>query len=98
MKRTFKKILVILLILMYLLPIFQSVSLAATEISEANIVYDHACGYHLQFWDKKQSNWSFVIIHYVYYQAPNGQKYPAYCLNSDRDRSSVRIYQVIQYQ
>ena len=91
MKKTFKKILVILLILMYLLPMFQSITLAATEISEANIVYSHECGYHLQFWDKKQNNWSAVIIHYVYYQAPNGQQYPAYCLNSDRDGVGVDI-------
>lgn len=86
MKRTFKKVLVILLIIMYLLPMFQSISLASTEISEASIVSDHECGYHLQYWDKTRSIWSYVIVHYVYYQAPNGQQYPAYCLNPDKDR------------
>lgn len=82
MKKTFKKILVILLILMYLLPMFQSVSLAATEISEANIIYDHDCGYHLQYWHN--NSWHYVIISFVKYKAPNGQYYPAYCLNPDR--------------
>ena len=82
MKKTFKKLLVILLILMTLLPTFKSVSLASTEISEANIIYDHDCGRHLQYWHNNQ--WYYIIISYVKYLAPNGQYYPAYCLNPDR--------------
>ena len=83
MKKTLKKVVCILLIIMYLLPIFQNVSLAATEISEANIVYEHDCGHHLQYWHNDK--WYYVIVSYVHYQAPNGQHYPAYCLNPDRD-------------
>lgn len=89
MKKTFKKILVVVLILMYLLPIFQNVSLAATEISEANIIYDHDCGQHLQYWHDNQ--WYYVIISFVKYKAPNGQYYPAYCLNPDRDGVGASI-------
>lgn len=83
MKKTLKKVVCISLIIIYLLPIFQNVSLAATEISEANIVYEHDCGRHLQYWHNNQ--WYYVIVSYVHYQAPNGQHYPAYCLNPDRD-------------
>lgn len=83
MRKTLKKIVCIVLILIYLLPVFQNVALAATEISEANIVYDHECGHHLQYWHNNM--WYYVTVSYVHYKAPNGQYYPAYCLNPERD-------------
>lgn len=82
MKKTLKKVILVILLMLLLLSSFQNLVLAATEISEANIVYSHDCGYHLQFW--YNGRWSYVITSYVQYQAPNGQYYPAYCLNADR--------------
>lgn len=82
-KKVSKKIIYIILLIITLLSSFQGI-VSAVEINNAFIQYSHDCGYHLQFWDTKQNRWSYVITSYVEYTAPNGNKYPAYCLNSDK--------------
>lgn len=82
-KKLSKKAIYIMLLIITLLSSFQGI-VSATEINNAFIQYSHDCGYHLQFFDHKQNAWSYVKTSYVEYTAPNGNKYPAYCLNIDR--------------
>lgn len=82
-KKVSKKVIYIMLLIITLLSSFQSI-VSATEINNAFIQFSHDCGYHLQFWDTKQNAWSYVITSYVEYTAPNGNKYPAYCLNAEK--------------
>lgn len=80
-KKISKKAIYIMLLIVTLLSSFQGI-VSATEINNAFIQYSHDCGYHLQYWHNNK--WYYVITSYVEYTAPNGQRYPAYCLNSDR--------------
>ena len=82
-KKLSKKAIYIMLLIITIMSSFQGI-VSATEIDNAFIQYSHNCGYHLQFWDTKQNAWSYVITSYVDYVAPNGTRYPAYCLNVDR--------------
>lgn len=78
-----KKLVYVLLILMTILPsLMQTVSLAVTDISSAQVQNGGDCGYHLQFWDSDKSRWSYIITTFAYYEQ-NGTQYPAYCLNRD---------------
>ena len=87
-KKLSKKAIYIMLLIITLLSSFQGI-VSATEISNAFIQYSHDCGYHLQYWHNNK--WYYVITSYVEYTAPNGNKYPAYCLNSDRAGASAGL-------
>lgn len=80
---TKKKIISVILLIITLISMLPSM-VSAVEIDKAAIQYSHDCGFHLQFFDKKQNAWSYIITAYVEYSAPNGARYPAYCLNSDK--------------
>lgn len=56
----------------------------ATEIKNADIYYEYECDWVLQFLNPKNNVWTYVRTFYTVYNAPNGQKYPTYCLNSDK--------------
>ena len=81
----FNKIISALILVITLLMQFSSV-FAAFEVQNAFIEYDTDCGKHLQV-DNGGGNWGEIITSYVEYQAPDGQKYPAYCL--DRTKPGV---------
>lgn len=87
-KKISKKAIYIMLLIITLLSSFQGI-VSAVEINNAFIQYSHDCGYHLQYWHNNQ--WTYVITSYVEYTAPNGNKYPAYCLNSDRAGVSASL-------
>ena len=86
MKKTKEKMGIIMIILLllssYLTP-FLNVSNAYSINDNVNIYTVQDPEYHLQFWDTKQNNWSYVITYYVGYTAEDGHFYPAYCVNSD---------------
>lgn len=78
-----KKLVCVLLIILTIIPnLFQTISLAATEISSAHILDGGDCGYHLQFWHSEKGVWSYIITTFAYYEQ-NGNQYPAYCLNKE---------------
>lgn len=79
MKKTLKKVICILLIIMFILPIFQNVVLASMIGQSALIKYDRDCELNIQYW-KENVGWSYITCSYVYYEQ-DGQQYPAYCLD-----------------
>ena len=56
---------------------------AAFDVQSAFIEYQTDCGDYLQV-NNGGGNWGRVITSYVEYQAPDGQKYPAYCLDNTK--------------
>lgn len=80
MKKTLKRVICILLIIMFILPIFQNVALAAMVGQTKLIQYDRTCELNLQYWNADKNRWSYITCSYVYYEN-NGQQYPAYCLD-----------------
>lgn len=77
-----KKIVYIILLIVYLVNAFSGI-VSATQINDAQIIDMGDCGYHLQFWDTKQNAWSYIITTLVGYNY-QGQTHYAYCLNADR--------------
>lgn len=59
----------------------------ATEIQKADIHYEYECDRVLEFLNPKNNVWTQVRTFYTVYEAPNGIRYPTYCLNSDKKRS-----------
>ena len=55
---------------------------AATEITSADLSYVKDCGSHLQA--KDSNSWYTIVASYIEYKAPNGQIYPAYCLDNTK--------------
>lgn len=55
---------------------------ADTEITSADLSYVKDCGSHLQA--KDANGWYTIVASYVEYKAPNGQIYPAYCLDNTK--------------
>ena len=80
MKKTLKRVICILLIVMFILPIFKNVALAAMVGQTKLIQYDRNCELNLQYWNANVNRWSYITCSYVYYEN-NGQQYPAYCLD-----------------
>lgn len=86
MKKTKQKIgiiMIILLLLSYLTP-FINVS-NAFNVSNAYIYSVKDSEYHLQYWNSNRNVWSYQIITYVGYKGEDGNFYPAYCLDSDKN-------------
>ena len=83
MKNFKKKSLIIALMIIIMLSIFQNYTLAATEISSAQILSGVDCGLHLQY-KAESGTWYYITTHYQYY-VHNGKEYPAYCLNREKD-------------
>ena len=59
-----KKIIYILLLLIYLINSFSGI-VSAVQINNAQILDLGECERHLQFWDTKQNAWSDIITTYV---------------------------------
>ena len=77
-----KKTIYIMLLMIILLSSFQGI-VSAVEINNAYIQFSHDCGNHIMFW--KNNQLCNIISRYVEYTAPNGNKYPAYCLHPSRE-------------
>ena len=77
-----KKLVGIMLIVITFLIATGTYSSAATDITFADIKYVKDCGSHLQAKDKNR--WYTIVASYVEYTAPNGVKYPAYCLDNTK--------------
>ncbi|MCL2860113.1 MAG: SpaA isopeptide-forming pilin-related protein [Oscillospiraceae bacterium] len=80
MKKISKKTLIIILLMIFILSVFQNYSHAETEISSADVKGGADCGMHIQY--MYNGAWTYVTGHYQYYTY-NGTNYPAYCLNVD---------------
>ena len=76
-----KKIISTILLVILTFVQFSNITFASTEISKANITYDKDCGNHLQRLD---GTWYTIVASYVEYTAPDGNKYPAYCLDNTK--------------
>lgn len=86
MKKSKQKIgiiMIILLLLSYLTP-FINVS-NAYSVSNAYIYSVKDPEYHLQYWNSNRKVWSYQIITYVGYKGEDGNLYPAYCLDADKN-------------
>lgn len=81
-KNNMKKIVGSILTIMILMMNMSTLVQAATEITSADIKYVQDCGSHLQA--KDANGWYTIVASYVEYQAPNGKKYPAYCLDNTK--------------
>ena len=77
-----KKVTSILILAVVLLMQFSKITFAVTELTEAFISYDKDCGDHLEALDG--DNWYTILASYVEYTAPDGKKYPAYCLDNTK--------------
>lgn len=77
-----KKLVGVMLIVITLIIAIGTYSSAATDITSADIKYVKDCGSHLQAKDK--NGWYTIVASYVEYMAPNGVKYPAYCLDNTK--------------
>lgn len=77
-----RKIISIILITFILMIKLTTIIQAATDILSADIKYVKDCGNHLQAKDK--NGWYTIVASYVEYEAPNGKKYPAYCLDNTK--------------
>lgn len=77
-----KKLVGVMLIVITLIIATGTYSSAATDITSADIKYVKDCGSHLQAKDK--NGWYTIVASYVEYTAPNGIKYPAYCLDNTK--------------
>ena len=77
-----KKVVSALMLVITLLMQFSNV-FAAFDVTSAGLIYDRDCGHYLDF-NNGNNKWGEVITGYVEYQAPNGQKYPAYCLDAKK--------------
>ncbi|MBO6233723.1 MAG: Cys-Gln thioester bond-forming surface protein [Clostridia bacterium] len=77
-----KKIIYAILLIVYLLNSFSGIVNAA-QMNSADIVALGDCGYHLQFWDTNQNDWSYIITTMSGYYY-NGELHYAYCMQSDR--------------
>lgn len=77
-----KKLVGVMLIVITLIIATGTYSSAATDITSADIKYVKDCGSHLQAKDK--NGWYTIVASYVEYTAPNGVKYPAYCLDNTK--------------
>ena len=81
-----KKIIAIVSILIILLTSLSEFVYASTQLNEAYLYKVEDCTTKLRYWSDKQNRWLDVICYYTEY-VYNGNRYPAYCLNADFDRS-----------
>jgi len=81
-KNDIKKMVVVILMTITLIFNISTFVQAVTEITSADITYVKDCGSHLQA--KDSDGWYTVVASYVEYEAPNGKKYPAYCLDNTK--------------
>ena len=72
------KLIIIMLITIILLQNTLTISFAATEISSAKLINDHAIESHIKF--EKNGVWVDVRSNYICY-VNNSEKYPAYCIS-----------------
>lgn len=77
-----KKIICIILLIIYILNAFSGI-VSAIQINNAQIIEMGDCGHHVQFWDSNKNRWAYIITELVGYNY-EGQTHYAYCLNSDR--------------
>lgn len=82
LKNNIKKIMSIMLASITILLNMTTLVQAATDITSADITYVKDCGSHLQA--KDENGWYTIVASYVEYTAPNGKKYPAYCLDNTK--------------
>ncbi|MBR0491546.1 MAG: Cys-Gln thioester bond-forming surface protein [Clostridia bacterium] len=78
-----KKLISIILLVLTLLNTMQGI-VCAFQVDSAHIEDLGLCEQHLQFWDSKIGNWSYIITHLVGYRDNNGTLHYAYCLNMDK--------------
>lgn len=78
MKKKISKIIYILMIMMILMQYISAISLAATEISKANLKNDHKITTNIQYKNADET-WHDIICNYICY-TNSGKKYPAYCI------------------
>ena len=86
MKKSKQKIgiiMIILLLLSYLTPFINVAN--AFSVSSAYIYSIHAPEYHLQYWNSDKNAWLYAGARYVGYTAEDGNVYPAYCLDEEKD-------------
>lgn len=81
-KNNIKKIISIMIAIITVLCTMSTFVQATTEISSADLTYLKDCGSHLQA--KDSNSWYTIVASYVEYKAPNGQIYPAYCLDNTK--------------
>lgn len=87
-KNYIKKVISVILLVITLMLNISTIVKASTEITSADLKYIKDCGDHLQARDSESSNWYTIVASYVEYTAPNGNKYPAYCMDNTKPRSS----------
>ena len=76
-----KKVIYIILLIVYLINSFSGI-VSATQINNAQVINLGSCGYHLQFWDAKQNAWSYIITTLTGYNY-QGKTHYAYCLDKN---------------
>ena len=58
-------------------------SVQAFFVDSANIEKQYHSVGHLRYWNKDLDDWYYITTTVVKYTAPNGKKYPAYCINKE---------------
>ena len=85
-KKYSKKIVIMVVLLMTILNSMSGLVMAF-DINNAKIEDLGDCGYHLQFWDSKQNNWSYIITTMAGYRDNEGTLHYAYCMDASKSRS-----------
>lgn len=73
-----RKIIITLILCIVLINNIIPVISKATEISKANLIYDHKIKTHIKFY--KENSWHEIKGGYICYKI-DGKKYPAYCVS-----------------
>lgn len=79
-----RKIVSIIMLILILLNSMQGI-VNAFDINNAKIENLGDCGHHLQFWDAKQSAWSYINTTMVGYRDDTGNLHYAYCMDVSKD-------------
>ena len=78
-----KKIISLIMLILILLNSMSGI-VSAFDLDSAKIENLGDCGYHLQFWDSKQGNWSYIITTMVGYRDNTGTLHYAYCMDASK--------------
>jgi len=74
-----KKWVVIFTILITIMNVLMPVVNAVSELTKANLIYDHKLDTHIMYYNEERQEWRKIQFGYIAYKE-DGKRYPAYCI------------------
>ena len=88
-EKIFKKVIIVLLVILQILQIGGNFLYSVAVIKEGDIIHlkgDHECDSVLEYWSEKYQRWCYKVVWYVYYiDKEDGNKYPAFCVEPAKE-------------